>query len=235
MELNINTKNTNTSYQYPKTKDLKSNNTSFANQLSESKRKLSVDDKNASAPVYSNLGVLKNTVNVSKSSTDYSVDAIEKRRSEIHELQDFYEDHRKKYGTDGIERHDTKIMEKVLDLQIQNNKDIYYTNEKINLNKVAENCGISLNNATPLEIESLRNELKDEGLIDEKTADGLESFISRIDFHTIIKTGCSLNDSYNNIRVNLLKGALYFKDLDSCYGANSDSREIDDIILEMFK
>lgn len=234
MNFKISTKNINTSYQYTNNKNSKTNS-SFANQLNESKRNLSVADKNTSAPVYSNLGVLKNTVNVSKSSTDYSVDAIEKRRSEIHELQDFYEDHRRKYGTEGIERHNTKIMEKVLDLQIQNNKDIYYTNEKINLNKVAENCGISLNNATPLELESLRKELKDEGLIDEKTADGLESFISRIDDNTFLKTGCSYSDSYNNMRVDVLKEVLYFKDLDSCHDASSYSREIDDMILGMIK
>lgn len=236
MELSINTRNTDTSYQYQKTKNLKSNNNSFANQLNESKRKLSVDDKNVSVPLYSNLGVLKNTVNVSKSSKDYSVDAIEKRRSEIHEIQDSYDNMRKEVAQFGDihgwnAKLNPEIMEKVLDLKIPNNKDIYYTNEKINLNKVAENCGISLTNATPLELESLRKELKDEGLIDEKTADGLDSFISRIDFHTIVKTGCSLNDSYNNKRVNVLKEALYFKDFDSRSDSNSQSSEIDDLIL----
>lgn len=240
MDLSINTGNINTSYQYQKTENSKSNNASFASQLNETKRKFSVDDKNVSAPVYSNLGALKNTVNTSKISTDSSINEIEKRRSEIHAIQDDYDNTRKEIAKSGNVHGwyaglNPEVMEKVLDLQIKNNKDTYYTNGNININKVAKDCGISLDNATPLELESLRSELKDEGLIDEKTADGLESFISRTQYDTFIKTGCSLDDSYNNIRINVLNEALHFKDLDSCHDANSYSREIDDMILGIVK
>lgn len=235
MNLNVNTINITTSYQYPKNKNLENKNSSFASQLNKSQRKLSLADNNISASVYSSLGVLRNTVNLSKSSTDYSVNEIEKRRAEINELRNFYEVHRQKYGTDGVELHNPDVMEKVLDLQIKNNKDIYYTNGKIDINKIAKDCGISLDNVTPLELESIRKELTDEGLIDEKTSNALETFVSRIDSDTVDKTGCSYFDSYNNIRISALKEALYFKDLDSGSGATSQSREIDNIILEIIK
>lgn len=46
-----------------------------------------------------------------------------------------------------------KIMEKIFDLEIKNNKQNYYDNSgKININKIVEKCGIFLNNVILIEL-----------------------------------------------------------------------------------
>jgi hypothetical protein len=228
MELGINTINTNASYQYSKAKNSTNKGTSFADQLNESKNSISLDNTNRTSTTYSNSGRLnKSTAEI-------------ERESEINKIQNSYDEAKKEIAKNGNisgwnARLDTETMKKVLNLQIANNKDAYFTNGEVNINKVAKDCNISFDNATPLELESLRRELTYEGLIDEKKSDILDSFISRIVDDTVLNTKCSYSDAYNNIRVNVKKEALHFKDLDSTPGLDSDNSKIDDIILGIFE
>lgn len=129
-----------------------------------------------------------------------------------------------------------QIMEKVVDLNIEDNKNIYFDkNGKININKVASDCGISLSNATPLELQSLNQELKDEGMIDEKTYEAFDFFIDRAcsDISHDINGKYSFASEkyvYNNVRFDSFEKALYFKKFDISHNADQNIKNIDYII-----
>lgn len=250
MTLKIDDNYINTQYKYKQNKNSVIKETSFVNLLNDSKRKLYVENNNISnGPIYSKSGMLENIVDTTtKSSNNYSSEKIEKRIEDIHELQKEYDGYTEKYGPEGTQngwgkKLNPKIMEKVLDLQVESNKDIYYNNGKININKVAEDCGIPLNNITPLEVQSLREELKDEGLIDERTSDALEFFVSRAcsdiahingcyDVASIIKEEFN---AYNNIRFNVSERANYYKKEDIEYNLDQTIKNLDDIILDLIR
>lgn len=125
-------------------------------------------------------------------------------------------------------------MENVLDLQIEDNKDIYFnTNGKFNISKVAENCGISLSNVTPLELESIRKELNDEGLISERDAYALELFVARTRSDVALENGCSDNYAYYNIRFNVLDKVNYFKKIDIEYNIDKANLNLYDTVLDL--
>lgn len=139
MELRINNRNINIPSQYTNVKN-SNNKYSFANQLNDS-IELSTN-RYSNTSLYSNLGTLRN-INNSNNYAYCSNEEIEKRRAEIQRIQNEY-DNGKFDAQLCMPKVNTKIMEKVLDLQIKNNKDSYYdVNGKININKIAEECGIS--------------------------------------------------------------------------------------------
>jgi len=230
MELKISTNNINTSYQYTTTKN-SNTNSSFTEQLRDS-----IDistNKVTNAPIYSNLATLKN-VNANNASTEYSNEEIQKRKAEIQKLQNEYDSG--KYDPYlCMPKVNTKTMEKVLDLQIQNNKDTYYdSNGKLNINKILEDCGISLNNATPIELQSLRSELKGENLIDDDIDNNLDTFINRAFSDNFSNGNYSKYDVYNNIKFNVLEKANYFKGIDHNFN-DLINYNIDNTILGFFK
>lgn len=230
MEFKISINNINTSYQYTTTKN-SNTNYSFTEQLRDS-----IDistNKVTNAPVYSNLATLKN-VNANNASTEYFNEEIQKRKAEIQKLQNEYDDG--KYDPSlCMPKVNTKTMEKVLDLQIQNNKDTYYdSNGKLNINKILEDCGISLNNATPIELQSLRSELKGENLIDDDIDNNLDTFINRAFSDNFSNGNYSKYDVYNNIKFNVLEKANYFKGIDHNFN-DLTNYNIDNTILGFFK
>lgn len=229
MEFKINTTNLNTSYQYTNTKN-SNTNSSFANQLNDT-IELSTTKYN-NTPLYSNLGALKN-ISTNNISTNYSNEEIEKRRAEIQRIQNEYDNG--KFGPFlCMPKVDTKIMGKILDLQIKNNKDSYYdTNGKININKIAEKCGISINNATPIELQSLRSELKGEDLISDDMDNNLDIFINRAFSDNLSNKNSSNYDAYNNIKINVLEKANYFMKIDYKYN-DLINGNIDNGILKFF-
>lgn len=85
MALRIDDNFINTQYKCKQNKNSVVNEPSFVNQLNVSKRNFSMDNKNtSSSPIYSGLGILKNTINTT---TKSSSEKIEKRREEIHEYK----------------------------------------------------------------------------------------------------------------------------------------------------
>lgn len=233
MALRIENNVINTAYYKQNKKDVVSE-TSFENQLNDSKKKSSAINNQDTV----NLGLLNNTGGY-RVSNNYSSDKIEKRREEIQKIQNHYIETTKELGPEGEgnwgKMLNPKIMEDVLNLNIENNKDIYFTNGKININKVAENCGISLNNATPLELQSLRKEIYDEGLMSEKEADALEFFISRTYSDIAHENGCSEEYAYKNVRFNVSDRANYYKKEDIEYNIDQAIRNLDDIVLDLIK
>lgn len=228
MLLRTETNNINIEYQCNKNRN-SNTNSSFFNQLKDSielnKSKYKV------TYMYSKQETLKNINN--NISPNYSKEEIEKRRSEIHEMQKEYDN--------GIydpnlcmPKVNTKTMEKILDLEIKNNKQNYYDNSgKININKIAEKCGISLNNATPIELQSLRSELKHEGLIDDGIDYNLDIFINRSFSDNFLNGNSSRYDIYNSKKFDVFQKVNFFMKTDYKYN-DLINYNIDNNILNFF-
>lgn len=139
----------------------------------------------------------------------------EERRKIIKKIQEEY-DFENGQPIHGVPTLDTNIMEKILDLDIANNPK-YYNNDKLNINKIANDCGISLNNITTKELNSIRRELSDEGLLDKNTNYSLDLFIHRSWADNLLNNNRSLHDSITNCKFDVLTKCKYFMGLDN-YG-----------------
>lgn len=206
--------------------------TTFKNQLNNSQKKFPLVDSTDTA----SLGLVNNTGGYRISTND----KIEKRREEIHNIQDKYDRFTIQNGPEGKEAGwgkvlNPKLMEDVLNLKIENNKDAYFTNGKIDINKVAKDCDVSLNNATPLELESIRRELKDEGLISEQESDALDQFVRRAWTDIEHENGCSMFDAYKNIKFNVSERANAYKKEDIEYNIDQRIKNLDDMVLDLIK
>lgn len=233
MALQVENNFINTSY-YKQNKKAAVPETSFESQLNNSQKKLSVDKSDTA-----NLRLINNTGGY-RISNNYSNETFNERKSDIDKIKDFFNFLTEKYGDEGDENSwyklvDPNVMNNVLNLQIENNKDTYFTNGKININKIAEDCGISLSNATPLEIESIRQELYEEKLITEKESDALNVLSLRCSWDTAHETGTSDEYAYKNIRFNFFEKANYYKKLDLEYNTGQAIRNLDDIVLNLVK
>ncbi|OOM14210.1 hypothetical protein [Clostridium saccharobutylicum] len=228
MSLRIETNNINIEYQYNKNRN-SNTNPCFSNKLEDSIEFNKNQYKAIS--IYSKQGTIKNINN--NISPNYSKEEIEKRRSEIHELQKEYDN--------GIydpnlcmPKVNTKTMEKILDLEIKNNKQNYYDNSgEININKIAEKCGISLNNATPIELQSLRSELKHEGLIDDGIDYNFDIFINRAFLDNFLNGNSSRYDIYNSKKFDVFQKANSFMKTDYQYN-DLINYNIDNNLLNFF-
>lgn len=153
---------------------------------------------------------------------------FQKRKEEINHIRDDYAKNSEWDSSLCIPKLNPDIMEKILNLGIKDN-DTYYSNGKLNIKKVATDCGLNLNNITPIELQSLKEELKAEGLIDNKIENDLREFISRSCADIFSKGNCSMYDAYNNISFSIYEKCKYFTQIDSRFGMfNSNINMISD-------
>lgn len=72
-----------------------------------------------------------------------------------------------------------EMIENVMKLDIKNNKNRYFdSNGKLNIEKVFNDCGISLDNCTPKESAAIFTELSQEGFISKKQAFNVRALCS---------------------------------------------------------
>lgn len=118
----------------------------------------------------------------------------------------------------------TAVMEKVIDLDIDNNKDRYLKADgETDINKVADALGISLSNCSIKEINSITTQLHEEGFLSDKTA-GKLNFGLLIQGAILSAKARETGESAADMRFDLMGFLLRSKDF---YEKNGDGRTSD--------
>ena len=97
-----------------------------------------------------------------------------------------------------------EMIENVMKLDIKNNRDIYFdSNGKLNIEKVFNDCGISLDNCTPKECAAIFTELSQEGFISKKQAFNVRALCPPVCINDDRLEECEIyNDSAFDIKGN---------------------------------
>ncbi|MBW6410192.1 hypothetical protein [Clostridium weizhouense] len=152
----------------------------------------------------SNLNKIKNNINPTNiytknlsNSTNYLKNkeiTDPKKLERLKKLDEIFIDQNSKDNS----IHSIDMIKNVMKLEIDKNKDKYYdTDGNLNIEKVFNACGTSLNNCTPRESLGIFSELKEEGLIDKNQYNNISITIFGWIGQNTVNTNGDINLAFN--------------------------------------